>query len=682
MGIFQSKKRFSLAAKFNILSIALILATATGICLFMIRMEMQHYYSDLLSHGKIIADTTAKNCEFGIYTQNKALLIPVLDSLAQDAEIAYVVMSNRQHHILASRIYRDLDTIPEYANPIDVDSSMIIHQDLFDPKSGQQYIDILYPLMSGGSVDLSGTVYRDNVATQPQKVIGHVRLGLTQSGLSNRIRTLFISINAFTSVIVLIGAILTILLSRRITSPLKKLTSATQDIAEGHFDSPLEIATHNEVSDLAESFDHMRHRLNDYRTQVEQHTQELTATNARLLLEIDARKAAEDAIMRGKKQWEETFDTITEIIFICTRDHAIIRANKAYEKTTNASYVHFIGKPYFEIFPRMDGPHAISNRAIETNSVEEAEITIDPQGQVFKLKAYPTMDSDGQYLFTVHIMEDITARKQAETVLKSYSAKLEEEVKERTRDAHEAKHLAEAASKAKSDFLANMSHELRTPLNAIVGFSEVMLDGLGGQLNEKQTEYANYIFSSANHLLSLINDILDLSKVEAGKMELELSTFPIKGLIASSLILFREKVYKHNLTMTSTIQDGLEKMTGDERKIKQVLFNLMSNAAKFTPDGGSIHVSASLTEHKDFVKISVQDTGIGISAPNQATLFQPFKQLDSSYAKKYQGTGLGLTLCNSIVKLHGGKIVVESELGKGSTFSFLVPENNHARQSD
>jgi signal transduction histidine kinase len=323
----------------------------------------------------------------------------------------------------------------------------------------------------------------------------------------------------------------------------------------------------------------------------------------------------------------------------------------------------------------MDGPYPVSNRAIETNRVEETEITIAPGDQVFKIKAYPTMDSDGKYLFSVHVMEDITARKQAENVLKTYSTKLEDEVKERTKDAQEAKRQAEAANKAKSDFLANMSHELRTPLNAIVGFSEVMLDGLGGQLNEKQTEYANYIFTSANHLLSLINDILDLSKVEAGKMELELSTFPLKGLIASSLILFREKAYKHNFMMTSSIQEGLETMTGDERKIKQVLYNLLSNATKFTPDNGSIHVSAALTEKQDFVKISVQDTGIGISAADQAILFQPFKQLDSSYAKKYQGTGLGLTLCNNIIKLHGGLMQVESEQGKGSIFSFLIPMN-------
>ena len=237
---------------------------------------------------------------------------------------------------------------------------------------------------------------------------------------------------------------------------------------------------------------------------------------------------------------------------------------------------------------------------------------------------------------------------------------------------------AEAANKAKSDFLASMSHEFRTPLNAVIGFSELMATGLGGPLTDQQKEYVTDIFTSGRHLLSLVNDILDLSKVEAGKMELQLNGFNIERLIEMSIALFKEKAYKQGLQMTFEVAQGLDTMIGDERKIKQVLFNLLGNAVKFIPDGGTIHVKAALADDKDFVKYSVSDTGIGISTEDQNKLFKPFEQIDSRLTRKYKGTGLGLSLCKQLVELHGGRIWVESEAGKGSNFIFVIPMRSGA----
>jgi signal transduction histidine kinase len=229
----------------------------------------------------------------------------------------------------------------------------------------------------------------------------------------------------------------------------------------------------------------------------------------------------------------------------------------------------------------------------------------------------------------------------------------------------------EAASRHKSEFLANMSHELRTPLNAIIGFSEVLGERMFGELNDKQAEYVEDILSSGRHLLALINDILDLSKVEAGRMELELSRFDLPAAIGSAVILVRERANRHGLAVEVAVDDRLGLFVGDERKIRQVLLNLLSNAVKFTPEGGRIAVRAAPADGT--VEISVSDTGIGIAPGDQEAIFQEFRQVGTDYARKREGTGLGLALARRFVDLHGGRLWVKSRLGEGSTFTFTIP---------
>ena len=230
----------------------------------------------------------------------------------------------------------------------------------------------------------------------------------------------------------------------------------------------------------------------------------------------------------------------------------------------------------------------------------------------------------------------------------------------------------EAASRHKSEFLANMSHELRTPLNAIIGFSEVLGERMFGELNDKQAEYVQDILSSGRHLLALINDILDLSKIEAGRMELELSRFDLPAAIGGAVILVRERATRHGLALDVSVDDRLGLVVGDERKIRQVLLNLLSNAVKFTPEGGRVAVRAAPANGG--IEISVSDTGIGIAAEDQETIFQEFRQVGTDYARKREGTGLGLALARRFVDLHGGRIWVKSRPGEGSTFTFNLPE--------
>jgi len=273
---------------------------------------------------------------------------------------------------------------------------------------------------------------------------------------------------------------------------------------------------------------------------------------------------------------------------------------------------------------------------------------------------------------------------------------MNEELQAQQEEISEANRKLTEVSRTKSDFLANMSHELRTPLNSVIGFSDVLQDETFGPLNEKQREYVGHILTSGRHLLGLINDILDLSKVESGRMELERGLFPLREAMDAAMALLKEKAMKNSLELSLDVDPDADVMIdADQRKLKQILFNLLSNAVKFTPAGGSVRVLARRVpcpeiagvqagagsptglaekgDNVDCIEISVTDTGIGIKAEDLPKLFKEFTQLESPYTKEYEGTGLGLALTKKLVELHGGTIEVTSEIDKGSRFFFTLP---------
>lgn len=366
------------------------------------------------------------------------------------------------------------------------------------------------------------------------------------------------------------------------------------------------------------------------------------------------------------------------IVFI--RNGQIVRANrKAAEIFGFDSPGALLGVPGQQFFLAEDGPSTVAQDAkssFSSGRVFDTQARLLRRGGSGFWAHLVAKTLDTEIESEIWMVDDISAAKEKEALLT------------------EMKLAAEESTRFKSEFLASMSHELRTPLNAIIGFSEVMRDGLVGQLSDKQHEYICDIFDSGQHLLSLINDVLDLSKIEAGKMLLEAEETDVGHLLANSLTIVKEKSLVHRITLRSEMPESLGMWWLDPRKAKQIVYNLLSNAVKFTSEGGTVTLGASivdrrqamaasmeptevrmpLPEHVDrFLQISVRDTGIGISPEDMARLFQPFVQIDSALSRQFEGTGLGLALVRKLTELHGGSVAVASQPGKGSQFTVWLP---------
>jgi len=362
------------------------------------------------------------------------------------------------------------------------------------------------------------------------------------------------------------------------------------------------------------------------------------------------------------------------------------------------------GRNCFEVFEGRDAicPGCPSRVTFETGDVAIAErrgINISTYSErIFMLTTSPIRDVRGNVIQVVEISQDITERKQAEEELKKYHEHLEELVKERTAllttkteqltenqvalmafveelnsintELVAAKERAEAADRIKSVFLATMSHELRTPLNSIIGFTGIILQGFSGSLNAEQRKQLEIVKSSGNHLLSLINDVLDISKIEAGQFKIEQSRFEMREVIDAVINTMMPLAEKQGLTLNVEVAPMVGEIVSDRMRVEQIIYNLLGNAIKFTQKG-EIKVECKVND--DQIILRIIDTGIGIKPESMVNLFKPFVQLENGLSRRFEGTGLGLSISKKLVDAMGGRIWAQSELGKGSVFSFSLP---------
>jgi PAS domain S-box-containing protein len=362
-----------------------------------------------------------------------------------------------------------------------------------------------------------------------------------------------------------------------------------------------------------------------------------------------------NALQESEKNFFTLVDNTLDGIFILDLEGQIIKANSAAGRILNLKLDELNGKS-FENF--LD-PQSIANakkhhlNTLNMGSCLSSFKMISSQGEKVWIEALGNKITYNDEPANIVLLRDITLRKKTEESLIN------------------AKIAAEAANRTKNEFMTNMSHELRTPLNSIIGFSDLLKEGIAGPLNEKQLKYVQFISSSGKNLLNIINSILDLSKAESGKEELKREKLPVHESICRAVSMVLPETLEKNITLTYKSQSKKVHVFADMSKFHQIVYNLINNAVKFTPTGGSVNVSSR--KEQDSVFIIVEDTGIGIPEERIEDIFKPFVQIDSSLNRLFEGTGLGLTLVKKYVEMHGGRIYVESKIGKGSCFVIELP---------
>ena len=459
----------------------------------------------------------------------------------------------------------------------------------------------------------------------------------SQEKLITAIQTSSLLVTLFMIAIVAVIGANSFLTRNAVVRPLTKLQEGTEMIGSGNLDYKVGTSAEDEVGQLSRAFDQMTANL-----------KVITASRDELNKEVAQRKQAEEALQWVTAKLSAMISSMEEgVVFADAQDY-IVEANPYFSQLMGMNRDEIIGKTLWDLHygaatdrlhSHMQGFRAQpdSHPVIIQCPLSNAQMILRMQ-PIYRYGVY-----DGVLLNIIDVTELVNARRGAEE-----------------------------ANRAKSEFLANMSHELRTPLNSIIGFAEVLRDGICGELNEEQAECVIDIHGSGKHLLQMINDILDLSKVEAGKMELQSEEFSVGGAIDDVQSIIRDMAHKKRLNLQIVVEEELPDIYADLVKFKQIMYNLLSNALKFTPEGGSITIDVNF--NGDEFLVSVTDTGIGIEPKEQEAIFDEFKQLDSSRARQYEGTGLGLALTKRLVELHGGRIWVESEgPGLGSKFSFTLP---------
>jgi signal transduction histidine kinase len=491
---------------------------------------------------------------------------------------------------------------------------------------------------------------------------------------------------ARSGVLLVAGLLLSILVglvfARRMTNPIRALQDGAVAIGAGNLNANIDVRTGDELQELAEHFNRMAAELKESYAGLERKVEERTGELKRTLEQQTATSEILRVISGSMTESQPVFDAIVK------NCHALFPGSRVALALVQEGRIEVrssvggaAGPDTYEMAMERGSGLATCIMEVRAIHLPDLQKAVEEYPRLARLSSeygsglFTPMIREGKPIGAISVLrpragafdEKEIALLQTfsdQAVIAIENVRLFNEIQDKGRQ-------LEIANRHKSEFLANMSHELRTPLNAIIGFSEVLDERYFGELNEKQVDYVKDIHSSGKHLLTLINDILDLSKIEAGRMELDIADFDLPAALQNALTLVRERAQRHGIGLDLKVDGALGNFRADERKFKQIMLNLLSNAVKFTPEGGKINVAAKLNGAA--VEVSVSDTGVGIAPEDQSIVFEEFRQVGRDYTRKAEGTGLGLALTRRFVELHGGILSLASTPGKGSTFTFTLP---------
>jgi signal transduction histidine kinase len=656
--------------------------------------------------GRALASNLGFSSELGAFSEDKELLAVAIRGALRNPDVAYVVIHGGDGRILASGGPQPNIEAKPGEGRIDRPLSRNV------AREGQRFIEFVSPIVSEQAQTpdelLIGARVRSGGGDQREKVIGGVRLGLSLAGVEEQVRGLAKLWGGITLAFLLISSFVIYLFSRRITNPVKELTQQAQKIAGGQLEEQITVKSRDEIGQLATAFNQMTGSLQVTMSDRERALQELQELNRTLedrirrrTIELEERGVAlERSLDEVRTMGEvsraigasldlsEVLGTIsTHAVRLAGADACGIFELDAARERLVVVASQGLDKSVLELLERAPmtsgsgsdaGPirrALASGQTIQVPDIVAATMATREaylQAGYRALVAVPMGSANVSHIMVVYrrepgLLDDRTVELLSTLANQSRvaidNARLFKELADKSRQ-------LEAASRHKSDFLANVSHELRTPMNAILGFNELILDQVYGEIPTRVRRPLTDIQNSGKHLLRLINDVLDLSKIEAGRMQIVLGEYSVADTVASVSSTLASLAVEKGLRLVSSVPSNLPLAYGDSKRIVQCLTNLVGNSLKFTPEG-QVEIAVELIG--DDLRFRVSDTGIGIPADRIDGIFAEFQQADSTIARDFGGTGLGLSITKRFVEMHGGRVWVESEQGKGSTFYFSIP---------
>jgi signal transduction histidine kinase/DNA-binding response OmpR family regulator/HAMP domain-containing protein len=701
----------------------LILIVGAVLSWYFLRQTQDVLTAELQKRAMSLTMNLAHNSRYGVLTEDGVILHELIAGLLQEEDVLLVSIADAEGRVLAQR-FKDrpqaaspdasfilaqehVETLAPHVTDLSIHYHVIGEQGLYHAAAPVETTEATpgkRDRQLATAMVLLGTGTHPESSDAPKTVRrGSVQIILSPESTQANVRQTFITGIGLTLGIILVALLLSFAFWNYTLTPVQAMARAASQVASGDLSQRVEANSRDEIGVLAMTFNHMTATLDQMTQAQQQRLAELSALHAIGLVTSSTLDMEQliDSVLEAVVQHlgydraklflvdASTQELVDGRIAGATED---IRAQlrtihiPLREEGGFLARVALTGEPVLveDVEHAQDHAHGPLIALLGTRALVAVPLKMEDRIlgvlSVDNFRTERTLTTADQRLLTTVASQVATAIANALAYqqIEQLNVGLEEKVQERTEalqrqqaTLQEMNLQLEIANRHKSEFLANMSHELRTPLNAIIGFSEVLLEQMFGALNAKQAEYLDDILGSGKYLLSLINDILDLAKIEAGKLDLELGVVALRQLLEGSLVMVKERALAHGIALSLDMSDDLHTIMGDERKIKQILFNLLSNAVKFTPDKGRVGIKA--TRIGEVVQIAVWDTGVGIEPQDQQRIFEEFQQVAQGLTRKTEGTGLGLTLTKKFVELHGGTVWVESSLDHGSTFTFTLP---------